>query len=74
MPDIILTLTVAQANRVAVALGQYGNLVDGMGNPRDATPAEIKAYLIRQLRSVVITQERRTAESAVPTPLDLVVT
>ena len=74
MPDIILTLTVPQAQRVATAFGQYWGLVDSLGAPRDATPMEVKAYLIRQLRGVVVTQERRAGENALPVPTDLVVT
>ena len=75
MPDITLTLTVPQVQRVAVALGKYWNLMDAQAppQPRDATLAEVKAYLIRQLRGLVIQQERRVAEGALPVPPDLVI-
>ena len=74
MPDIILSLTVPQAQRVTSALGKYSNLVDGVGLPREATLLEVKTYLTRQLRGIVVQQERRAAESALPAPADLIVT
>ena len=66
MPDITLSLTPAVAARVGIAFGGYWHLKNPDGMPRAATAAEIKEYLIRQLRAVVIQQERRTAESALP--------
>ena len=73
MPDITLTLTVAQAQRVAVAFGKYWNLLDGGGLPREATLLEVKTYLIRQLRAVVVQQERRAAERVLPQAADFVI-
>ena len=62
MPDFTVTLTAAQAQRVATAFGRYWNL----GRP--ATAAEVKQYLIRQMRGIVITQERATQESVITVP------
>ena len=74
MPDFTLTLTAAQAQRVAVAFGRYGKFTDAQGAPRNATAAEIKEYLVRQLKGVVRQQERGVAEAALAEPAELVVT
>lgn len=68
MPDITLTLTVQQAQRVLTAFGRYWSLKDALGVPRDATAAEVKEFLRRQLQAVVIQQERRTEEAKIVVP------
>jgi hypothetical protein len=65
MPDLVLTYTAGQVNRIQTALGRYQSLKDGGGAPRDATAAEIKAWLNRQVTGMVRTQERAAAEAAV---------
>lgn len=74
MPTISLTLDSTQAARVTRAMGKYQNLKDAEGSARDATQAEIKAWIVRQLRGVVVQQERREAEAALAAPTDLTVT
>ena len=56
MPQITLDFTVDQLTRACVALGLELRL------DRDATPAEVKKFLIGTLRGVVISTETRTAE------------
>ena len=74
MPDFTLSLTAQQAQRVSKAFGRYWNLKDASGNPRDATAAEVKTYLVRQLKGVVTNAERAEAEAAISAPAELVVT
>ena len=74
MPDFTLTLTAPQAQRVAVAFGRYWQLKDAQGAPRNATAAEVKVFLVRQLRGVVREQERGVAEAALSDPAELEVT
>lgn len=61
MPSITLTLDAANASRVASAVGRVQGLFDGNGTPRDATLAEVKAYITDQLRRIVRDQERAAA-------------
>lgn len=68
MPSITLTLSIPEANRLLKALGAHQHL------ERDATATEVKAWLVRQLSSVVTVQERRLSEGALPTPPPLVIT
>ena len=65
MPDITLTLTATQAARVTDAFGRYWNLSDANGVARSATAAEVKAFLVRQLKAMVLQQEQRKAESTI---------
>lgn len=59
MPTTTLTYTAAQGQRMAAAFGKY------LGLGRNATEAEIKAWLIRQVRTIVLSQERAAAEAQV---------
>lgn len=68
MPTTTITYSVAEGQRMAVAFGKYWQLKDANGNPRNATEPEIKAYLIRQAKGVVLNVERATAEAAVTPP------
>lgn len=63
MPTISLTIDAAAAQRVATAFGQYWHLMDAQGQPRDATLAEVKTYLVRQMTGVVRQQERGAAQA-----------
>lgn len=74
MPSFTLTVNAAIAARIDKAFGRYWNLKDAQGAPRDATAAEVKTYLVRQLKAVVIQQEQRTAEAALAQPAEVVVT
>ena len=53
MPDLTITLTNAQVNRVRPALGTRLNL------GRDATAAEAETWLKQQLRIMVRQEEQR---------------
>lgn len=64
MPTITITTTTAQGNRVASAFGKSLGLKDGNNQPRDATNAEVRAYLVKALRDVVFSVERQAAEQA----------
>jgi hypothetical protein len=64
MPSITLTIDAAAAQRVAAAFGRYWHLADAGGAPRDATLAEVKTYLVRQMAGVVRNAERAQAEAA----------
>ena len=59
MPDLTITLSPAQAARVAAAFGHYLRL------GRDATVAEVKQFLILELRGVVHNRERADQEALV---------
>lgn len=61
MPTISLTIDASNAQRIAAAFGQYWHLTDANGDPRDATLAEIKTYLTRQVMGVVRNQDRAAA-------------
>ena len=74
MPSFTLTVDVTQAQRIATAFGRYWQLKDAQGAPRDATAAEIKTFLVRQLKGVVVQQERNAAQAAIAEPADLTVT
>lgn len=65
MATITITVTAAQAARVTSALGKHSSLKDADGAPRDATAAEVKEWLVRQMRALVLQQERRVAEATV---------
>ena len=64
MATLTITTTAAQASRISVAYGA----VNGLG--RDATAAEVKQFVIEEIKRVVIGYEKNVAseaaESAVP--------
>ena len=63
MPDLTITFTVAQANRVAAAVGnRYLNL------GRDATLAEVKTWLIDFIRAGVINHEQAVQAATIVIP------
>ncbi len=62
MPNIVLTVTNQQAARISTAFGKALNL------GRDATPDEVKQYLIGQVKRVVHQEELNAAIAAVPPP------
>ena len=59
MPDLIISLTASQASRVASAFGKF------LGLPGDATVADVKTHLIKQMREVVRQQEKAVQEAAI---------
>lgn len=60
MATLTITTTTAQDLRLIDAYGKYLNLVDGNGDPRTATAAEIKASVINSVKQVVFDQEHKT--------------
>ena len=71
MPTITIDVTAPQANRISSAFGKAWNLKDNDGNPRDATLAELRKFLIDQLAGVVYGMERKEAMEAVSPPADV---
>ncbi len=66
MPTLSIDVTAPQAQRIATAFGRVRML------GRDATPAEVRAFLIDQLKSVVATGEKLLAEdNQQSAPLDI---
>lgn len=63
MPTMSLTIDAAAAQRVAAAFGRYWHLTNPDGTPRDATVAEVRTFLVRQLRGVVRAQETAAAHA-----------
>lgn len=61
MPDITIPLTTNQENRLLKAYGRILNLVDGVGQPRDATLLEVRSMLINYMRNTVLDHERQEA-------------
>jgi hypothetical protein len=62
MPDIVFSLTVPQAQRLATAFGAR----QGLG--RDATLAEIKQWLLGHLKEMVRSQEKAVSEAMIVIP------
>lgn len=66
MPSMTLTYTAAEAQRFAAALGKAHNLKDNQDNPRSATAAECKAFVIGRMKQLVVDIEgRELTEAAV---------
>ena len=59
MPDITLTVTTAQATRIAAAMA----FLNEIPNPPPATAAQIKTWLMRQLKAQVLRYELGLASS-----------
>ena len=62
--DVTISMTAQQITRFAVALGKSRNLVDAQGQPRNATNAEMRQFVIDQVRGVVLETERAAATEA----------
>ncbi len=61
MGSLTITTTSAQDTRIVSAFGKQLNLVDENEDPRDATSAEVKAYVKEFIVSIVLRQEQREA-------------
>lgn len=59
MPSTTISYTSQEGSRMAAAVGADLDL------GRDATAAEVKAYMIQHLRSVVLRIERQQAVAAI---------
>ena len=66
MPQITLNVTAQQAQRIASCLGKAWNLKDTQDppQPRDATLAEVKLYVVQHLRRLVNDIEGAEAQKA----------
>lgn len=68
MPILSVDLTAPKAQRLAVAFGKFFNLRDDNDAPRNATAAEVEAYMRHELKKIVLIQERADAEAAIVAP------
>lgn len=66
MPTISITYTSAEAQRFAAALGKAQSLTDSATppNPRSATAAECKAFVVGRMKQLVIDVEGTEANRA----------
>lgn len=78
MPSITITYPAGDGARFAAALGKAQSLVDSQTppQPRDATAAECKAWMIGRAQQLIIDIEGRDAQAAAIaaisiTPLDM---
>lgn len=68
MATVTITTTAPQDTRLGPAFGDLLQLRNASGQPRDATTAEVKTWLIDQLRATVQQYEDRLAKAAVAAP------
>ena len=68
MASITITTTAPQDARLGPAFGDLLGLRNAQGQPRSATAAEAKAYLVSHMRQIVTTYEDRLAHAAVAPP------
>ena len=64
MGTLTINTTAPQDARIVDAFGKVLGTVDGNGDPRDATGAEVKAHVIQYIKNIVLTQERKAAAQA----------
>lgn len=64
MPSMTLTYTAGEATRFADALGKAQSLKDAQGDPRPATAAECKAFVIGRMKQLVLDIEGRDLTAA----------
>ena len=68
MATVTITTDATQDARLGPAFGDLLGLRNGSGQPRNATTAEVKTWLITQLRQTVQNYEDRLAKAAVAAP------
>lgn len=66
MATLTINTSAAEDARLVVAFGRYMNLQDASGNPRNATAAEIKAFLIQSIIAIVQKTERDAVAQPAP--------
>lgn len=64
---VTITTTGAQDARLGPAFGAKLGLTDAQGNPRNATVAEVKAWIITELQAVVRNYEYEQQQKAIST-------
>lgn len=65
MPDLTLSFTTENANRLRTVIGTRMRLKDANGDPRAATLPESKAFVADLLKTLVRSTERSAAEAAI---------
>lgn len=68
MASITITTSAAQDQRLGPAFGDLLQVRNAQGAQRNATVAEVKAWIVAQMRQVVIAYEDRIARAAVAPP------
>lgn len=64
MPSMTITYTASEGQRIAAALGKAHSLVDEGGQPRSATAAEVKTFVIARIKQLVVDIEGRDLTAA----------
>lgn len=64
MGTLTINTTAGQDTRIQAAFGNRLNTVDGNGDPRDATGAEVKDELINLIKTIVLQYEKQVAATA----------
>ena len=64
MASLTLNFSAAHAVRIKAALEAGGGIVDEDGNPRSATVADLKKYIIKDVAKFVRNSEQRAAREA----------
>ena len=67
MATLTINTTAPQDARIIAAYGKFLGTVDGNGDPRNATAAEVKTAVINNIKQVVFDQEHKAALAAVTT-------
>lgn len=74
MASITLNFSAANASRIQKALERRVNPVDGNGDPRPATLADFKEWLVEATRKTVVASEAADAREALAAPVDVDIT
>ena len=64
MPSVTINFSAAHATRLQTALAANDRLLDENGAPRAATIADLKAYIVSDLKQLVRSTEQRAAARA----------
>ena len=64
MPSLTINFSTAHATRIQAALEQVLRLEDENGEPRAATLVDLKNYVVRDVKQLVRTAEKRVARRA----------
>jgi hypothetical protein len=72
MPTLTINFSAEHAVRIQDALQEALALTDGNGDPRAATLADLKDYVVADLRQFVRTSEKRVARQAAEMAVDYV--
>lgn len=64
MGTLTINTTTAQDARIQAAFGARLGTVDGNGDPRDATGAEVRAEIVNLIKTIVLQYEKNEAAVA----------